>query len=217
MGTGVLLLLIAFALAKKPEPTPDLPDLDDGDARNGREPDYQPGPVVIPAEPEDDSEWLAAVDSLFADVPTPGRFYRIQAGDTMSALAGEALGGANTGSNRLALIKCLTRVPWNDALYVSDRHPGGWGTLYDVDGRNLSAAFLPRHASAVQELAQRREPPRTINMVGDYLGFGPTGYFGSLWFPSFTANQNAVVCSPGDPPAWLLNALAKQAGLVEGG
>lgn len=211
MGAAVLLFLIAALLGGR-----------NGNGNgNGRpiidkangEPDVQPGPIildvvpVVPPDDDDDAAWLASVEELISDTPRAGRFYQIRQGDTMSAIAGEALGGSNKGSNRVALIKCCTRVLWNRDLYVAARFAQSWGTMFDVNGENLSPAFLPRNASAPQALASRTMPERTIDGGGNYVS-GQTGYYGLIWIPTFAASNMGVNCTPNDPPNWLISALA---------
>jgi hypothetical protein len=213
MGTGILLILIAALFGgRRPNGNGNGPGPIIG--KKAVEPDYQPGPVILepmpvvpPDDDDDDAQWLAQVAQLISDTPKPGRFYQIRQGDTMSAIAGEALGASNKGSNRVALIKCCTRVPWNRELYVSNRYAQSWGTMFNVDGENLSASFLPRNASAPQALASRTMPERTIDGSGNYTT-GQTGYYGLLWIPTFAASNLGVNCQPNDPPAWLMGALA---------
>ncbi len=191
MGTGILLLLLVAIFGGKKN----------GNGNGNGEPDEKPGPIDRPT-------WLDRVDALVWDEPRPGGFYKIRPGDTASGIAGRALMANNTGSNRVALIKCMTRALWNDELYASNRHPQSWGTMFDVDGENLSAAFLPRHASAVQFMAERRMPPRTILPDGGYDGEGPTGSFGLLWIPVFLSSKDAVACEGTDVPPWLRAGLS---------
>ena len=191
MGTAILIAIL-FALGGGGRP--------DDEIFGPPRPDPDP-------DPDDDDAWLGTVDALVSPVPRPNAFYRIKTGDTASGIAGQALLGNNNGSNRVRLIKCMTRVSWNDTLYASTRHPASWGTLFDVNGENLSAAFLPRNASAVQFLAQKKMPPRTITASGGYVGQGPTGYFGLLWIPPFQATPNAVACQETGPPNWLISKL----------
>ena len=213
MGTGTLLLLIAGIFAAGGGGN------GNGKTKKGtgfKEPDTKPGPIDRPKklEPDDadidDAEdpWIAKLDELIRPVPTAGRFYQVKKGDTMANIARSVLKANSTGSNRIAYIKCCTKVPWNDALYVSDRHPASWGTLFDVNGRNLSAAFLPRNAKATQSLMQRELPPRNIDASGNYTS-GQTGYQGLLWLPPVTASEAyGIACSPTNPPASLMDQLS---------
>jgi hypothetical protein len=172
-----------------------------------------PGPVVRPvirAEEKvpDDSEYLAQVDSLISTTPQAERLWQITAGGpTASAMAVAVLTqyNANTPTNRLDLIKCMTQIPWNQTRYTAAHPAASWGTLYDVNGQNLSAAWLPRHAPAAQLLAARESPPRTINEAGA----GQGGYYALLWIPKITIVAGGLVCMPLEqgPPSWLLNAI----------
>lgn len=227
MGTGILLLLIAVAFAgKKSLPDVDFdedPDVDDEDEDEGEgrytEPDYKPGPIIDAKKLEplpDDSKWLGDVEALVRDAPVPGQggyFWAIKPQGDPGYLNGSQLarrlltGASDTGSNRLRLLKCMTRVDWNANLYASTNHPTGWGTLYDVEGQNLSAAWLPRHAPAVQYLANHQYPPRTIGESAAHIPGLPQGYFGLLWIPKWTASASALQCNAEGPPAWLEQGL----------
>jgi len=214
MGTGTLLLLIAGIFAASGNGNGKKNGKKNGQSFG--EPDTKPGPIDRPKklEPDEadfedeDDPFIALLDELIREVPTAGRFYQVRKGDTMANIARAVLKANSTGSNRIAYIKCCTRVPWNDALYVSDRHPSSWGTLFDVDGRNLSAAFLPRNAKATQAMMERKLPPRTIGASGQYIG-GQTGYQGLLWLPPVTASEAyGVSCNPTNPPAQLMDQLS---------
>ncbi len=176
---------------------------------NGLEPPVPPGPVDRPIPPDmPDAEWLAGIDGIVSDIPKQDAFWLVTQGSTASELATALLpANANTGANRLRLIKCITAVPWNKEKYAADAGRGTWGTLYDVDGVNLSSAWMPRHPSAMQALANRQNPLRGIDDQGAQVGTG--GYYGLLWIPNFTATANALVCngSGQNPPPWLMTRL----------
>ena len=176
-------------------------------------PDVIPSQPVQPeAEPDagdgmTDEQWLAGVDSLISDAPQQGRFFLIKQGLSVSHLAAALLGNANSGARRLALIKCLTRVPWNWDRFAADAGRGTWGTLYDVDGLNISPAWLPRNPPAVQLLAARENVPRGVDGVGGQLGAG--GYYGLIWVPTFQFIGENLVCTGENqaPPDWLTSRL----------
>lgn len=214
MGAVLIFLLLLGLGGGRPEDEDE--DEDDGDGTGpfekallpipSGEPDvdWQPRPV----QPVNDAKWLADIDALVSLTPKKGRFYKIETGVTAAAIAHALLvGDQDFGANRVRLIKCLNRG-WNLNLYGSTGGQQTWGDLYDDDqGRNLSAAFLPRHASAVQSMANRHYPERNISGEGAKLD-GPGGHYGLLWIPEFTATANALVCpSDVNPPAWLLDAL----------
>lgn len=178
----------------------------------------QPLGGCVPEEEEaqdmSDQEWLDAVDALIHDAPVAGSFYRVRSGSDGGLNAGNIArrildGPANTGSNRLNYIKCMTRVGWNNAHYASTNYSQDYGgNLYNADGLNLSAAWLPRHAPAIQLIADRRMPPRTINAAGEYIVGQPTGYYGLLWLPEVQISGSTVACNEGSqPPGWLMGAL----------
>lgn len=178
------------------------------DPEDNEEPDYNPGPVIKP-----DDEYLKQIEALIKPNPTPNSFYQIKAGGpTASDVAAALLSpkGGNTGSNRLALIKCLTAIPWNADRYSAQHPSASWGTLYDLpDGRNLSIAWFPRHAPAVQLLAIRESPPRTVTSSGAHIPDAPNGYYALLWLPPINLVSGQLVCDPQTmgPPAWLMAAI----------
>lgn len=194
----------------------------------GFEPDYQPGPVpdrygkykkkeLVPPtpprprpQPQPDT-YLQDLDDLISETPVGGRFWQITSGTSASNLAATLLKakGINTGANRVRLIKCLTQIPWNRQRYTAAHPASSWGTLYDVNGENLSAAWLPRHAPAVQLLAMRESPPRTIDGTGKWIGGGSDTYFALLWLPAIQAGpQGTLICDPNSsPPDWLKSAI----------
>lgn len=195
-----------------PEPPPD----DGGLVLTGQkipkegEPDIAPGP--IDAEKLDDgmsdAEWLANVDGLVSQIPKKGAFWEVGQGTSATELAASLLpGSSNTGANRIRLIKCMTAVPWNFEKYAADAGRQTWKYLYDVNGKNLSQAWMPRHPSAVQAISNRENPLRGIDEQGGQVG--PGGYYGLVWIPDFTANANALVCSGSkqQPPPWFLSRL----------
>lgn len=228
-GLAILLILLVLAGDEAPpppwppEPEPPLPP-DEGGLipaemelpPEGEEPPFEAIiiPPVVPAEkvpPADgmtDAQWLAAVDALVSQAPRQGAFWQVTQGSTASGLASALLpSGTNTGSNRVRLIKCMTAVPWNRDHYAADAGRQTWGTLYDVEGVNLSPAWMPRHPSSMQALANRQDPPRGIDGQGNQVDSG--GYYGMLWIPTFAATANALVCSGAGqtPPAWLMSRL----------
>lgn len=200
----------------------DLPDVDEGEEegeiQEGEadtgfdEPDYQPGPIdkkkLVPA-PVDDT-WIKDLEALITVNPTPNRFWQIyKNGPNASDVARSVLQakGINSGSNRVALVKCMTQIPWNAIHYASTREAKSWGTQFNVDGKNLSAAWLPRHAPAMQLLAMKERVPRNINEAGAWLG-GDSKY-GLIWIPRINDIQGKLVCDPlaEAPPKWLIGAL----------
>lgn len=199
--------LALFLLGLK-RSTPPIATPDDTQIPEEGEPDYQPGPII--GKKTVDNEYLQAVDALISDVPKADRFYRISAGSpSASTAAGELLAamGANTGSNRVRYIKCITQIPWNKLLYASTRTADTWGTMFDVDGKNLSAAWLPRNAPAMQALARKEMPERTIAANGSSAGEG--SYYGLVWLPKPKLVAGEVVCYPNtaQPPEWLRDAI----------
>lgn len=168
-------------------------------------------PPVIPPDDDgmSDAEWLAGLAGLVSEVPKQNTFWMVRAGTTASQLARDLLAGvADTNANRVRLIKCLTMVPWNRQHYASTGGEKTWGTLYNIDdGTNLSAAWMPRHPSAMQELANRMNPVRGIDEGGGQVGVG--GYYGLLWIPPFTATQQTLACNGGaaSPPPWLMQRI----------
>jgi hypothetical protein len=79
--------------------------------------------------------------------------------------------------------------------------------VYDVEGVNLSQAWMPRHPSAMQALANRQNPLRGITMTGQQIGTG--GYYGLLWIPTFVATKDTLACAGAGqgPPQWLMSRL----------
>lgn len=200
---------------------PDDYDEDDYDKEeNGSsrfdEPDYKPGPIdkkklVVPdVDEEEDDSWVADLSALITEQPTPEHFYQVyKDGPLASTIAGQVLAarGINTGSNRVALIKCMTQIAWNWDRYASTRVAESWGTMFNVDGRNLSAAWMPRHDPAMQLLAMKKRVPRNINEAGAWLG--GSAKYGLIWIPRIESIQGKVICNPAaeSPPAWLLSQL----------
>lgn len=180
------------------------------DKRAG-EPDYKPGPIdKKELSPIDDTQYQTDLAALITVNPTPERFYQIyKNGPTASAIATGLLSaaGINSGSNRVALIKCMTQIEWNARLYASTREASSWGTMFNVDGKNLSAAWMPRHDPAIQLLGMKTRVPRNINAGGGWLG-GAAKY-GLIWIPKIASIQGSVLCDPlaNNPPQWLLSKL----------
>ena len=183
---------------------------DKRDTTNG-EPDYKPGPIdKKELSPIDDSKYQTDLAALITVSPTPERFYQIyQGGPSASAIATGLLSaaGINSGSNRVALIKCMTQIEWNARLYASTRVASSWGTMFNVDGKNLSAAWMPRHDPAIQLMGMKTRVPRNINSGGGWLG-GASKY-GLIWIPKIASIQGSVLCDPlaNNPPQWLLSQL----------
>lgn len=202
MGTGILLILMAALFGSGGQAK-----VKTKVGKKKGEPDYRPGPVVLdPVDAED--SWIQKVDALISSTPQQGKFFQVKSGSTASWMAGKALGAYNTGSRRRALIKCMTRIGWNDELYASTRHSQAYGgDLFDVEGFNLSAAFLPRHASGPQFVARRELPPRTITLAGAQMG-DISGYYGLIWIPKVAIVGGKVQCdASAGPPAWFMNGL----------
>lgn len=177
------------------------------------EPDYKPGPIdkkkMVVVPPEDDT-WIKDVAALITEFPTAAHFYQLyKNGPTASEVARTVLmaHGLNSGSNRIALIKCMTQIPFNQNHYASTREAKTWGTQFNVGGQNLSAAWMPRHEPAMQLLAMKQRVPRNINEGGAWLG-GAAKY-GLIWIPRINDIQGKVICDPlaESPPAWLLDNL----------
>lgn len=186
--------------------------------KEGVEPDQAPGPIVFEkkAVVQDDAEaaleeYRNKLEALISQAPTAEHFYQIyNGGPNASTIAGDILSAhnANTGQNRVRLIKCMTQIPWNKKRYTSKRKSSSWGTLYDVNEENLSAAWLPRHAPAVQLLAETVSPPRTITPGGAWVQ-GQGTYYALLWIPKIKVVSGELVCDPlaEGPPAWLLDRI----------
>ena len=207
---------------------PDDAEEEDPVIRDNGEPDYKPGPIdkkqlVVPPvdeeeeeeqeeeeEEQEDTTWIPNLEALIADTPKANRFYQLYKNGPLAADVARTVlsaAGINTGSNRVALIKCMTLIPWNQDHYSSTRTAQSWGTMFNVDGLNLSAAWMPRHDPAMQLLAMKQRVPRNINEAGGWLG-GESKY-GLIWIPRINDIQGKVICDPlaEGPPAWLLNAL----------
>jgi hypothetical protein len=197
----------------------DVPDIDEGEATddNGRvtekeeEPDYQPGPIDKKELLPPDDTFIKQLEALVPSTPTANRFFHVfQGGPNASDLARTVLSaaGANSGSNRVALIKCMTQIPWNDRLYASTREAASWGTMFNVAGKNLSAAWMPRNANALPMMGAKQLPNRNIAPNGSWLGGEGTSY-GLVWIPKIQTISGKLVCDPlaEGPPAWLTDAL----------
>lgn len=228
---GLVVLLILMALAGPsdelppspwpPEPPPLPPD--EGGVvpavldipPEGEEPPFDAviPPIfeaeeVVPPDGMTDAQWLAAIDGIVSEIPTQEKFWAVKQGSSASALATALLpSSANTAANRVRLIKCMTSVPWNNEHYAADAGRGTWGTLFDVAGVNLSSAWMPRHPSAMQALANRQNPLRGVDDQGRQIGTG--GYYGLLWIPKFTATPTTLICNgpANNPPGWLMGRL----------
>ena len=183
---------------------------DKRDTTNG-EPDYKPGPIdKKELSPIDDSKYQTDLAALITVQPTPERFFQLyQNGPSAAVIAGGLLSaaGINSGSNRIRLIKCMTQIEWNDRLYTSSRVASSWGTNFNVDGRNMSAAWMPRHDPAIGLLGMKTRVPRNIKSDGGWLG-GEAKY-GLIWIPKIASIQGSVLCDPlaNNPPQWLLSQL----------
>lgn len=156
----------------------------------------------------DDSEYIAKVDALISKTAKEKHFFQITSGGpNASQMAAAVLQarGANTGPNRLRLIKCMTMIPYNRKRYTAEHPATSWGLAYNVGNKNLSAAWLPRHAPAAQLLAEKKSPPRTISISGS----GNGGYYAVLWIPKIILVGGQLVCNPDaeGPPQWLMNAI----------
>lgn len=228
---GLVVLLILMALAGPsdeippspwpPEPPPLPPD--EGGVvpavldlpPEGEEPPFDAviPPIfeaekVVPPDGMTDAQWLAGIDGIVSEIPKQGTFWQVTQGSTAGELAAALLqGAADTGANRIRLIKCMTMVPWNREHYAADAGRQTWGTLYDAEGVNLSSAWMPRHPSAMQALSNRQNPLRGVDEKGKQVGTG--GYYGMLWIPNFTASPQMLVCNGAaqNPPNWLMGRL----------
>ncbi len=203
MGAVAVLALLIWAFADADEPTPDNGNGDgdgDGDA-NGMT----------------NEEWLARVQTLihFDDDPQQAAFYQITGGGPgADSIAGMMLArsGNDTGANRIRLVKCIEQSQWNE-LYMSARPASSWGTAYNIMGRNLATAWLPRHESAIQAIANRRMPVRGINEQGGQVNGG--AHFGLIWIPRFNAGDGFVACTDVDrePPGWFMGEIMQPLGI----
>lgn len=161
---------------------------------------------------------------LISDTPRPGRFFRLYLnapnaagndGVLAQALNAVAPGQGGNGNRRLAYLELMTRG-WNADLYSVNHTTGGWGPAYNFGGINISAAWLPRNANAVQAIASGQMPTRTIGLDGSPLGGGSD--FGLVWLPEIdeaALAQGAVVVKqredgsdPFYPPRDLMELLA---------
>jgi hypothetical protein len=164
---------------------------------------------------------------LLSDTPTLGKYYLIKNGDVAlgangvlaKALDGAAV-GADTGGNRLALLKLMTLSPWNRTLYARTNTTANWPAYTNADGQNLGAAWLPRHQSAISKIASGEMPKRNISSTGVKQGTGSS--YALLWFPplDLDAFQSLGVVTDGgatwddgtsvlNPPPDLLELLKK--------
>ena len=224
IGVGLLLLGGKKKVGGMIEGQQVLPDVNGAD-ENGQsfdteekeeeegegEPDYKPGPIdTKKLSPVDDSKYQTDLAGLITVQPTPQRFYQIYKGGPSASVIATGLlsaAGINSGSNRVALIKCMTQIEWNARLYASTRTASSWGTMFNVDGKNLSAAWMPRHDPAIQLMGMKTRVPRNINSAGGWLGGGAK--YGLLWIPKIASIQGSVLCDPlaNNPPQWLLSQL----------
>ncbi len=146
-----------------------------------------PKPAELPTVPQA-SAWIS-------DTPQVGRFYQIQQGDTGSAIANAALGGAGNAGQYLAT---LNLNPWNQQLYSTpyDANNNAWPAYTSAEGLVVGKAFLPRHQNAGIRLVNGQAVQRNIknNKAGSQLS-GAYASYGLLWLPS---EENPT------PPAFIM-------------
>lgn len=141
------------------------------------------------------------LDVLIANTPTPGRFYRIKAGDTMAQLARRALnsvipGSGENGNARLDYIYCMgSGSAWNLDRYGSTRTTQTYPELYAINGQSLASAFIPCHENTITALLETRPPNRGADREGKRIpGVGKD--YGMIWMPPVDAQ---VLANEGEP------------------
>lgn len=126
-------------------------------------------------------DWLS-------DVPTPGKFYIVQKGDTMSDIARKALNSVVPSSGQdnqtlLQYIYCVSSGPnWNAEVYGSSGFSETYPAMYSVNGVGLRAAFMPWNENARSRVLSKRMPKRGVSPGGTRIpGVGSS--YGMLWLP----------------------------------
>ena len=128
---------------------------------------------------------------LISETPTPGKFFMLRKGgpDALgkTGVTGKALdktvaGAGSNGSHRIALLRLMTTPDtWNWDLYSRDKFTASWPSFTGVDGRNLGAAWLPRHKKASDAIMVGKMPARNIDIDGNKIGTGAK--HGLIWIP----------------------------------
>lgn len=184
--------------------------------------------LPIPEEPGSDIPTPGEIlTDLIASEPTPGKFYLIKKNDVAlgihglmkQALAKVSAIGAGKSQNFLKYLKHMTAGPgtWNYDIYGRDKNTKNWKKYTNSQGRNLGAAWLPRHKNAIAAITNGRMPERNITLSGSKAGDGAS--YALLWFPPIDKDslENNVVTSAGmkwddgssvlNPPPELLSLL----------
>ena len=138
--------------------------------------------------PDDQTNIVEILSDWLSDVPTPGKFYIVQTGDTMSAIARKALNSVVPSSGqddqtRLQYIYCVSAGPnWNAGIYGSSGFSETYPAMYAVNGVGLRAAFMPWNENARARVLAKRVPKRGVVPGGARLpGVGSS--YGMLWLP----------------------------------
>ncbi len=151
-----------------------------------------PGPGVKPSD---------VIGPWISPVPQVGRWYKIQSGDDLPAIARD-LFNLNRGNPLIAhIIRCITASSWNLEYYGTPWDPDNklfpfYTSVETSDGRMvISHAFMPRHEDAIAAMFEGRLPARTITPDGR----GGSGTWGTIWIPDMTITKGGdLLCPSGE-------------------
>lgn len=169
-----------------------------------------PGTVIeLDDEPEPEPERTAAHASLeellehyFDAEETPGRFYTIQPGDTPETIARAVLSKLVERPTRqqiLDYIHVFSSCSYNLDRYGSRSTSLSFPAKWCVPGLGLGlrAAFLPRNADAIDQMAAGLPVPRTVDDQGRPLDPEASSH-GTVWLcpvdPERLRDEGVVTC-----------------------
>lgn len=148
--------------------------------------------------PDDDDDPTPGeiLTDLIAATPTPGKFSLIKkdqialgnGGLVAQYLNKVSPGSGSDGQLRLKMLRHMTgnAGDWNYDKYGRTKTTGNWPAYTNNNGRNLGAAFLPRHKNAISDITNGKDPQRNITLTGEKDG--PGASYALLWWPPIDKN-----------------------------